>query len=444
MTLTPEALPIRGSASAPAVTLEPRPERRLIPHQPSYRTVDFQIQVAMPPSEAQASRTPITLALVIDRSGSMSGDKIVTAKRAAQAVLDRLDERDTAAVVVFDDQIDTLQSAASVTPEIKTAVRAALAKTHARGSTALHEGWLTGCQAITAAAEGAGQQGVARCFLLTDGLANVGVQEPERIATDAAGIRRNTGIGTSTFGVGLDYAEELLGPMAEAGGGSFHHLRTASEIANTFIGELGELLATAAANARLELEVESGVSVDIVSLYAASHDADNPMRWTVSLGDLISGEDRHVMLRFGFGDAPRREDQAVRARLVWTAAGAERHTDWATLRFTYASDAECVAESPDERVIHQAGEGMSDRVQRDALLMSKRGDLAGANLALVEARQALSAFRSDDPSLQTELDAIERLSAELAHGPLASAPSKEAYFMRQARSRGKRDLRGDS
>ncbi len=423
------------------IQLAPRPERRLIPHQPSYRYVDFQIRVASPPSEAQANRTPITLALVIDRSGSMSGDKIVIAKRAALAVLERMDERDTVAVVVFDEQIDTLQSAVSVTPEVKASVRAALAKINARGSTALHEGWLTGCHAITSATEDVASRGVARCFLLTDGQANVGVQEPERIASDAAGIRRNAGIGTSTFGVGLDYAEELLGPMAEAGGGSFHHLRTASEIANTFIGELGELLATAATNARLELEVEPGVSVDIVSLYAASQDAGNPLRWSVSLGDLMSGEDRHIMLRFGFGDAPRREDQAVRARLVWTVAGAERHTDWSTLRFTYASDAECAAEAADQRVVHAVGEAVSDRSQRDALIHSKRGDFDLARSTLMEAGAHIASGIPIDPSLQAELDEINRLASDLEHGPLASAPAKEAYYMRQARSRGKRDLR---
>ena len=65
--------------------------------------------------------------------------------------------------------------------------------------------------------------------------------DPELIATDARGIRERAGITTSTFGM-LHYSEELLGPMAEGGSGQFHHLRTAEEIANTFVGELGELL----------------------------------------------------------------------------------------------------------------------------------------------------------------------------------------------------------
>src|SRR5438132_172271 len=95
---------------------------------------------------------------------------------------------------------------------------------------------------------------LTRCFLLTDGLANVGVTDVEQIAADAAGVRANAGVGTSTFGIGLDYNEALLGPMAVAGGGQFHNLRSPAEIATTFLGELGELLAVAARDVRLEIE----------------------------------------------------------------------------------------------------------------------------------------------------------------------------------------------
>lgn len=431
-----------GNDNKVNITMEARPERRLIPRVPSIRYVDYQIRVATKPPAAQNDRSPLTLALVIDRSGSMSGNKITTAKSAALAVLDKLDERDTVAVVVFDSEITTIQPAAPATSSVKQHIRERLAEIDARASTALHEGWLTGCNAIVSVVEASERQSVARCFLLTDGLANLGLTDPEQIATQAAGIRQNAGIGTSTFGIGLDYAEELLGPMAVAGGGRFHHLRTASEIANTFIGELGELLATVAANARLELEVEPGVSVEIVSMYEASaNPSDAPTHWSVPIGDLISGEVRHVVVRFGFGHALRREEQAIRARLVWTADGVERGTDWETLRFTYAVDAACEAEPVDEQVAHLAGEAVSDRSQRDALILSKRGDLDGARSILINAQQLLERYALYDPALRTELNEVARLAIDIEHAPLSSASSKEAYFMKQARSKGQRDLR---
>ena len=153
-------------------------------------------------------------------------------------------------------------------------MREALALVQARASTALHQGWLTGCHAIAAdepAARAQGSRGrapaVARCFLLTDGLANVGLTDPEQIAAEAAGIREHAGVGTSTFGIGEDYDEDLLAPLAAAGGGQFHHLRTAEEITRTFVGELGELLAVAAGRVVLELDPDPGVTAEVVSAY---------------------------------------------------------------------------------------------------------------------------------------------------------------------------------
>jgi Ca-activated chloride channel family protein len=272
-----------------------RAERRLVSASGSYRHIDFLVRVADQPA-VRATRPPLAISLVLDRSGSMHGDKIETARRAALAVLDRLEASDRVAAVIFDDRIHVLQTGAPATREVKGATARRVERGRRAGSTALHEGWLTGCRAI--AAEGA-DSAVARCFLLTDGLANVGLQDAEQIASDAASIREHAGVGTSTFGIGADYDEGLLGPMAVAGGGQFHNLRSPDEIARTFLGELGELLTVAAANVRLEIQATPSTTAEIVSTYwIGSQQAD---AWTIALGDLLAGEERHVVVRFRFG-----------------------------------------------------------------------------------------------------------------------------------------------
>src|ERR1051326_3491530 len=137
-----------NTGSGVTINLKMQPERRLIREDGSFRHVDFHVQVQQAANKAKPERTPLTLALVLDRSGSMQGEKMQIAKQAALAVLDRLDERDQAAVVVFDDRIDVIQAKAAVTPAIKASIRAALVQIEARANTALHEGWLTGCKAI--------------------------------------------------------------------------------------------------------------------------------------------------------------------------------------------------------------------------------------------------------------------------------------------------------
>ncbi|HET7036099.1 MAG TPA: VWA domain-containing protein, partial [Thermomicrobiaceae bacterium] len=202
------------------VSLESGVEKHLIRPGGSQRYVHCHIRVDPDETPAERPPLPLALALVIDRSGSMTGQKLATAKEAARAVVAQLRATDLVAVVVFDHEVEMLQPAAPVSAAVRERLERALAGLAARGNTALHQGWLTGCHAI--AGEGARPEArpetLARCLLLTDGLANVGQTDPEQIATEAAGIREHAHVGTSTFGVGEDYDELLLGPLAVGGG----------------------------------------------------------------------------------------------------------------------------------------------------------------------------------------------------------------------------------
>jgi Ca-activated chloride channel family protein len=426
------------------VTLAGRPERRLIEPAGSVRHVDFHLQVSQVSGDPNTDRRPLTLALVLDRSGSMHGEKLRMAKRAALAALDQLDERDRMALVVFDDQIDTIQPAMPVTSDIKAHARAELARIEARGNTALHEGWLTGCNAIVEERAPAGDHGLARCFLLTDGLANVGTTAPEQIASQAGGIRHRAGVGTSTFGIGEDYNEALLAQMAAAGGGEFYHLRSPDEIARTFIGELGELLGVAAGNARLEIETLAGVNVEVLGAYHLLP-ADGARRLVV-IGDLLSGEERHIIVRFGFPARDNEDACPVRARLVWTASDAEQRTEWQELPFQFAAHAACQTERPDPEVMRWVRLDQAESAQREALRQSERGDWQGAQATIKAAALAIGEHANDDPELRARLKELQEFDSELAHGPLPSLRAKEAYYQSQSRSRGKswRDFRGPS
>jgi Ca-activated chloride channel family protein len=130
----------------PLLSLAACPERRLIRPHGSFRHVAVHISVAARPVGATADRPPVSIGLVLDRSGSMHGDKIATARLAALAVLDRLREHDRVAAVCFDHQVDVLQEAAPACAEVRARLRAELLRVQARGNTALHEGWLTGCR----------------------------------------------------------------------------------------------------------------------------------------------------------------------------------------------------------------------------------------------------------------------------------------------------------
>lgn len=423
------------------ITLELRQERALIRRGGCFRHIDFQLRVAQPPAGEAPERLPLQLALILDRSGSMQGEKLRTAKRAALAVLERLEERDQVALVVFDDHIDLVQPLAPVTAALKDQVQAALAQIEARANTALHQGWLTGCRALASESDPTSTHHLARCFLLTDGLANVGITDPEHIASEAASIRERAGIGTSTFGIGQDYNELLLGPMAVAGGGQFHHLRTADEIAKTFIGELGDLLAVTARRVRLEVEADAGLVVDLTSAYWAQPTSSDKSRWVIEIGDLLSSEERHVVVRFGFPAQATQDGHRVRARLLWLGDGAEQSSDWQDARFLYADQAACDAEARNPEVMHWVGLHQADRAHREAIKRSQSGDLPGARDHLRNVSARISRYAGDDEELHTSMTELHLLEQQLTDASLPSSTSKELWYRQQTRSRGQKDYR---
>ena len=81
-----------GTSSSPSrMVLDPRPERRLLRAGGSSSYLDMVVRVDAAPNRAQPQRSPVHVALVLDRSGSMSGTKVDTAKRAAVSVLGGLE-----------------------------------------------------------------------------------------------------------------------------------------------------------------------------------------------------------------------------------------------------------------------------------------------------------------------------------------------------------------
>jgi Ca-activated chloride channel homolog len=432
--------------------IDPRPERHLLRRGGSSSYLDVVVRVAASPNRPRPERPPVHVALVIDRSGSMSGSKVGTAKQAALAVLDGLNDRDTASVVVFDNQIDVVQPEAPVTGLVKAHVAAELAGIDARGSTALHEGWLVGCRAIAADSTEspveARTTGVRRCFLLTDGQANVGLSQPEGLAQAAAQVREEAQVTTSTFGIGTDYDEELLGPMAVAGGGQFYHLRTSEEIATTFVGELEQLLGTRARNAHLEVEATPGVVATLVSAYVWHAGAPGPAgagRWNATVGDLLGGEERHVVIAFNFPAAVATTlEHSVRVRLTWDDEEGSHATGWQRCGLRYAeSDAEYDAEMRDETVLHYAAQHLSDQAQREAITARKRGDLASARMATQAGVSRLAALglRESDVVFTSERQSLADMEVDLSAEQTDPLLLKERYYQSQLRSRGKSDLR---
>ena len=119
---------------------------------------------------------PLNLALVLDKSGSMSGRPLEEAKQCAINIVKRLTEKDNVCVVAYDDKVELVSPITSVVhaKEITRKIQSI----RSGGMTNLHGGWDTG---VTQLQDCTSPDTVSRVLLLSDGNANAGISETVEI-----------------------------------------------------------------------------------------------------------------------------------------------------------------------------------------------------------------------------------------------------------------------
>ncbi|HEY4000072.1 MAG TPA: VWA domain-containing protein [Candidatus Xenobia bacterium] len=235
-------------------------------------------------------RAPLNLSFVLDRSGSMQGDKIQQCKHAVKYAVSQLMDQDTCSIVLFQTDVSVLIPHDRVMA--KDRLLQALEKITADGSTNLSGGWKTGSDLVLGAVA-AGV--VSRVVLLTDGQANVGIVNISQLCA-VAETARGKGALTTTIGFGAGFNENLLQGMAQAGGGNFHYIETAEEAPTIFAREFDELLRVLAQNLRIEVRTFGAASYLGNLNNFTQQESDGA--YTIALSDLCAGDQRSVLLEF--------------------------------------------------------------------------------------------------------------------------------------------------
>ena len=230
-------------------------------------------------------RRNLNLSLVIDRSGSMAGAALHHAIKAAESVVDQLGQDDILSVVVYDDAVDTIISPQPVLNknELKNSIR----MVHPGGITNLSGGWLKGCEYVKSQLN---TQKINRVLLLTDGHANMGIQDPH-VLTATSGQKAEEGVTTTTLGFGQYFNEDLLIGMARAGKGNFYFIQSIDEATEVFDIELDSMRAVVGQNLVVTIELANGVKLlDTLSLATVSQNQAG--QTVITLGELYEGEDK--------------------------------------------------------------------------------------------------------------------------------------------------------
>lgn len=217
------------------------------------QTVFLKVGLTGVKPDKPGSRIPANIAIVLDRSGSMAGEKLDAARGAAIDAIRRLSRDDIVSVVTYDDTVEVLVPATRLTdPE------SVIAKVRQIGwgnTTALFAGVSKGSEELH---KFMARDRVSRMVLLSDGLANVGPSSPSDLQELGTSLGRE-GIGVTTIGLGLDYNEDLMAKLAAASNGRHYFVREPAELARAFDKEFGDVMTIVAQEVRLEIKCADGV-----------------------------------------------------------------------------------------------------------------------------------------------------------------------------------------
>ncbi len=221
------------------------------------------LRVSLQGTEQKATERPrLSLHVVFDVSGSMRGELIDNARKAAVAMVGKLADDDELSLTTFSTAADVL---------IKTgpigARRAQIIKTiegiQVLGGTNIGDGLTKGyAEAATSKIEDA----VKVVFLLSDGRANEGItssSQLSRLALDAF----QAGVQTSSFGLGTDYDGPLMSAIAQDGAGGYYYLRDAEQIAPALVTEVEKRLDPVAT--AVEVRIRFKPDVEVLKVYGS-------------------------------------------------------------------------------------------------------------------------------------------------------------------------------
>ncbi|MFT7622492.1 MAG: Ca-activated chloride channel family protein [Myxococcota bacterium] len=239
--------------------------------------------------QATGNRLPMNIALVIDRSGSMRGDKIEQTRAAARHLVSQLSDKDTLSIVSYSDDVRVDLPASRIDSTVKQQALDAIQRIRAGGSTNLSGGLFRGQDEVN---RNLAQNQVNRVILMSDGLANRGITDTKQLSSKAQQHAQN-GISVTTMGVGTDYNEDLMTAVADHASGNYYFIQESAQIASVFTQELNKMFSTVAQNVTVELLIEDGVELEQVHGYTFTRKADVV---TIPLAELFAGQRRSILI----------------------------------------------------------------------------------------------------------------------------------------------------
>jgi Ca-activated chloride channel homolog len=366
------------------------------------------VLVEAKPTGAVANvQMPVNLSLVLDRSGSMSGDKLRNMKDAVKLVLDQMQPRDYVSLVIFDDKVDLVSPSQPVSN--RAHLKSLVDGIQDRGGTEMSRGIQAGLAEVQKALD---PSRVSRILLLTDGQTYGDEPRCQQLAADAGRM----GVPITALGLGDDWNEQLLDAIAKASGGVSDQVATPQKVQESFLATLQGMQATVVSNAMLVLRLVGGIVprqvwrvIPLISQLNPKALSDRDVQ--VPLGDLEKDTGQALLVELMLPARAAGRYRIAQAEVSYDvpAGGIVGEKVRSDVLLTFTDDAG-LAQQYDPRVMNLVEKVTAFKLQTRALDDAKAGNVAGATQKLRAAATRL---------------------LEMGEGDLAAAAQEEANRLEQ-------------
>ncbi|MGA0971657.1 MAG: vWA domain-containing protein [Ilumatobacteraceae bacterium] len=418
MSTTPEPTPRDDGAMQPRLSFD-RTVITTNTDEQVHTLVEFTAPAAQP-----IDRPAIDVVFVIDRSGSMSGAPLAAVKQAVHDVIRHLGNNDRCAVVTFGSDSETVIGLDRHTDQ---AALQAVRNIECDGMTNLSSGWLRAVDILNGDPR---PDTLRRIVVLTDGHVNRGITEHDDLG-DMVTRGRGNSITTSLIGFADGYDEELVGALANAGGGNDYWCEGADAAGAVFDTEFDGLGRVVAQNVTIEVRPTPAVAVaGVMNDFAVTPLSDPAFR--VDLGDAYGDETRSVLLAFNTRPQPAGGTvEVAQLTLSWVDVTSDFAAHTVTVPITVTAGASGTTDSgADPRVVDEVRILEAARDRREARRLADDGDTDAARRLLNRASDGLAsvsgfASRTARTEIREDLDALEANAWSGMHSKRAYSTTRE-------------------
>ncbi len=235
---------------------------------------------------------PLNLCLVLDRSSSMRGERLMQVKEAIGRIIDQLGPDDHFALITFNDRAEVVVPAQRV--RNKADIKHVIGGIQAIGGTEMATGMALALHELQRTTL---RRSISRLLLLTDGR----TYGDEGRCVEIARRLQSRDIGLTALGIGTEWNEDLLETMAARENSRAHYITSVQEITQVFTEEVQRLHSIFAQNVQLTAEMRPGGlvrSVDRVRPYMATvpMTEDREFCWNGKLGDWPNSDPQAFLL----------------------------------------------------------------------------------------------------------------------------------------------------